>query len=154
MVQYARRGRWVETKMDTPGIEPGAFRLQSGRATTALCALMRTTMMAHFHTHHGTIHTPIIDHPWPTIRKHIQNTKSNTNTSSRSIPHHTISYHTRTNSQIHAIAQSHNRTIARSQKLNTTENNRKQTDSPKTTDHDSAKKYTILLAYHRKQSTG
>ena len=24
--------------VDTPGIEPGAFRLQSGRATTALCA--------------------------------------------------------------------------------------------------------------------
>ena len=24
--------------LDTPGIEPGAFRLQSGRATTALCA--------------------------------------------------------------------------------------------------------------------
>lgn len=29
--------------MDTPGIEPGAFRLQSGRATTALCAHRQTT---------------------------------------------------------------------------------------------------------------
>ena len=37
-------------KLDTPGIEPGAFRLQSGRATTALCAQqIRTNRLSFSH---------------------------------------------------------------------------------------------------------
>ena len=37
--------------MDTPGIEPGTFRMQSGRATTALCAQLTRQVQTHFHTH-------------------------------------------------------------------------------------------------------
>ena len=45
------RGRSREEEqeeMDTPGIEPGAFRLQSGRATTALCAQQISTLPHQF----------------------------------------------------------------------------------------------------------
>ncbi|CAI5702925.1 unnamed protein product [Peronospora effusa] len=37
-VSQAASGGESKKELDTPGIEPGAFRLQSGRATTALCA--------------------------------------------------------------------------------------------------------------------
>ena len=37
-----------QEEMDTPGIEPGAFRLQSGRATTALCAQQISTLPHQF----------------------------------------------------------------------------------------------------------
>ncbi len=43
--------------MDTPGIEPGAFRMQSGRATTALCAQQEIPPIPTNYTTHSIYHT-------------------------------------------------------------------------------------------------
>ncbi len=47
--------------VDTPGIEPGTFRMQSGRATTALCAQFLFSSTTFFYKH--PIHTLIVDPP-------------------------------------------------------------------------------------------
>ena len=44
------RSRCDTKALDTPGIEPGAFRLQSGRATTAICARNMNTFTDTFFT--------------------------------------------------------------------------------------------------------
>ncbi len=72
----------VQKGMDTPGIEPGAFRLQSGRATTALCAQMIHDNADQFHTSnpnpYHTKQTQLI-HNY-TLTHTQQNTNTNTNT--------------------------------------------------------------------------
>ena len=55
--------------MDTPGIEPGAFRLQSGRATTALRARAGAAEGPQLHT---------LQHPQPldSLEYNVPNTPS------------------------------------------------------------------------------
>ena len=77
--------------MDTPGIEPGAFRLQSGRATTALRAHIRAPTQTTFHTHlNTTIMRPSL--PPPHTRNnnytHTKHTPIPTNTTQSTINTH------------------------------------------------------------------